>query len=276
LSTEGKINFHHYIQLIWAPFFNVYGSVHCNNILIYIQQDATLHSLFYLETALHVLGDTTTYHQDRKKLYLQHLVFVTPLLLPATVVEELWQIPGAVDTVVCTPDDGWWYHPKHVEQFPDKINCVTLNLVGYILEYWALFFTCRLLTKEENIYGHFMQYNTMDHTANLSMSAVDEVFEKQLISSDCGSLNSQSESLLLMWGMLEDRVARTARLYSKWNWKHFKTRMPMCAEKHFRRMQGLLWCWRFTLKDCALEKVLYMLCMFYCLSVIYAMYILLF
>jgi hypothetical protein len=32
-------------------------------------------------------------------------------------------------------DDRWWYHPKYVEQFPDKINCVTLHLVGYILEY---------------------------------------------------------------------------------------------------------------------------------------------
>jgi hypothetical protein len=40
----------------------------------------------------------------------------------------------AVDTVVCTPDDGW-YHPKYVEQFPDKINCVTLHFVAYILEY---------------------------------------------------------------------------------------------------------------------------------------------
>ena len=29
------------------------------------------------------------------------------------------QIPDAVDTVVCAPDDGWKYHPKHVEQFPD-------------------------------------------------------------------------------------------------------------------------------------------------------------
>jgi hypothetical protein len=27
--------------------------------------------------------------------------------------------PDAVDTVVCAPDDGWKYHPKHVEQFPD-------------------------------------------------------------------------------------------------------------------------------------------------------------
>jgi hypothetical protein len=48
------------------------------NILIYIQQDATLHSLFYLETALHVSGGIITLHQERKQLYLQHLVFVTP------------------------------------------------------------------------------------------------------------------------------------------------------------------------------------------------------
>jgi hypothetical protein len=44
-------------------------------------------------------------------------------------------MPDAVDTVVCAPDGGWWYHLKHVQQFPDKINCVTLHLVGYILEY---------------------------------------------------------------------------------------------------------------------------------------------
>jgi hypothetical protein len=38
------------------------------------------------------------------------------------------QIPDAVDTVVCAPDDGWKYHPKHEEQFTD-INCVTLQLL---------------------------------------------------------------------------------------------------------------------------------------------------
>ena len=69
--------------------FNVHGSVHGNNILIYIQQDATLHRLFYLETALHVSGGTITHHQERKQLYLQRLVFVTPLLLSAAIVEEL-------------------------------------------------------------------------------------------------------------------------------------------------------------------------------------------
>jgi hypothetical protein len=55
----------------------------------YIQQDAALHNLFYLETALHVSGGTPIHHQERKQLYLQHRVFVTPLLLPAAVVEEL-------------------------------------------------------------------------------------------------------------------------------------------------------------------------------------------
>jgi len=53
--------------------------------LINIQQEATLHSLFYLETALHVSGGATTQHQECKQLYLQHLAFVTPLLLPATI-----------------------------------------------------------------------------------------------------------------------------------------------------------------------------------------------
>jgi hypothetical protein len=79
--------------------------VHCKNILIHIQQDATLHSLFYLETALHVSVGTTTHHQERKQLYLQLPVFVTPLLLPAAIFEEL-ELPNAADTDVCAPNDG--------------------------------------------------------------------------------------------------------------------------------------------------------------------------
>jgi len=43
----------------------------------------------YLETALHVLGDASTHHQERIELYLQHLVFVTPLPLSAAIMEEL-------------------------------------------------------------------------------------------------------------------------------------------------------------------------------------------
>jgi hypothetical protein len=36
---------------------------------------------------------------------------------------------------------GTSHLPKHVEEFPDKINCVTLHLVGYILEYLFTYLT---------------------------------------------------------------------------------------------------------------------------------------
>ena len=62
--------------------------MHLKYIPIYIQQDATLRSL-YLETALRVSGGTSTHHQERIQLYLQHLAFVTPLLLSAAIVEKL-------------------------------------------------------------------------------------------------------------------------------------------------------------------------------------------
>jgi len=43
----------------------------------------------YMETALIVSDGTITHHQERIQLYLQHLVLVTPLLLPAAIMEEL-------------------------------------------------------------------------------------------------------------------------------------------------------------------------------------------
>ena len=56
----------------------------------YTSNKMQLYTIYlYLETALHVSGVTSTHHQERIQLYLQHLVFVTPLLLPAAIVEEL-------------------------------------------------------------------------------------------------------------------------------------------------------------------------------------------
>jgi len=66
--------------------------------------------------------------------YLSHCYCYLPLYRQVAV--TVWQIPDAVDTVVWAPDAGRWWHPKYVEQFPDKINCVTLHLVGYVLEYY--------------------------------------------------------------------------------------------------------------------------------------------
>ena len=119
----------------WMCKFNIHGSVHLKNIPIYIKQDAALHSLLYLEINLHVLGGTSTHHQERIQLYLQHLVFVTPLLPLAAGSSNGVTNTRCCSRVVCAPDDGWRYHPKPVEQFPDKINCVHLHLIGYILEY---------------------------------------------------------------------------------------------------------------------------------------------
>jgi hypothetical protein len=71
-------------------FNQIFCSNRENNILIYIQQNAMLHSSFYLETALHFSGGTTAHHQERKQLYLQHLVCVTPLLLSWKSLCVLW------------------------------------------------------------------------------------------------------------------------------------------------------------------------------------------
>ena len=81
-----------HVSKIWPPISETPGikKVYECDIEIYIQQDEALHSLFYLETALHVSGGTTTHHQERKQLYLQHLVFVRPLLLPAAI-SGRWQ-----------------------------------------------------------------------------------------------------------------------------------------------------------------------------------------
>ena len=101
----------------------------------------------YLETALHVSGDNITHHQERKQLYLQHLVLcsvhstlkpVPTLPRQRQVAVTAWQIPDAVDTAVCAPDGGWWYHPKHVGQFPDKINCNVASCWIYIRIFFTL------------------------------------------------------------------------------------------------------------------------------------------
>jgi hypothetical protein len=66
----------------------------------------TLHSLFYLKTALHVSGGNITHHQERKQLYLQHLVFVTPLLLPSANVTQF------ILSGNCSTCFGWYHNPS--------------------------------------------------------------------------------------------------------------------------------------------------------------------
>jgi hypothetical protein len=89
--TEYILSFFLYENKLFQFTFttNKWRNLH---ILIYILQDATLHNLFYLETILHVSSGNSTHHQELIQLCLQHLVFVTPLLLPAAIVEELERV----------------------------------------------------------------------------------------------------------------------------------------------------------------------------------------
>jgi hypothetical protein len=138
-------------------------------IVIYIQQDATLTHFIFLETALHVSSGMPTHHQERKQLYLQHLVFVAPLLLSAAIVEELelvrhpqhtqnssnsstiaaYSSNGVTNTRCCRYSclRSWWWVGIPLETcraVSKKINCVMLTLVGCILQYvYFLFLSIR-------------------------------------------------------------------------------------------------------------------------------------
>ena len=64
-----------------------------------------------------VQTDTQSAQQTANIWYLSNRYCYLPLSRQVAV--PVWQVPDAVDTVVCAPDDGLRYHPKHVEQFPD-------------------------------------------------------------------------------------------------------------------------------------------------------------
>jgi len=63
-------------------------------------------------------------------------------------------MPDAVDTVVCAPDVGWKYHPKHVERFPDKnklcnvASCWIYEYIGILLGAHPVLHISRIRVKE--------------------------------------------------------------------------------------------------------------------------------
>jgi len=68
--------------------------------------------LLYMETVLHVSGGTSTHHQERMELYLQHLVFVTRLLLPAAIAAgSSTRTPNYLVTLL--PIGSGYFRAKH-------------------------------------------------------------------------------------------------------------------------------------------------------------------
>jgi hypothetical protein len=57
----------------------------------------------YLETAQNVLGGISTHYQESIQLYPQHLVFVTPLLLSAAIVEVAYATHSTLKPVPTLP-----------------------------------------------------------------------------------------------------------------------------------------------------------------------------
>ena len=86
-------------------------------VLIYFQRDATLSQFIYFwKTVLHVSGGFFTH------------------------------------TVICAPDDGWRYHPKHVEQF-SRNKCTVKSCVS--LEIYQNEYTYGARTAEHHILDMF-------------------------------------------------------------------------------------------------------------------------
>ena len=83
---------------------------------LYIQQDATLHSLF-------ISGNCSTcfgwYPHPSSGAHTTVSTASGICHIVTAAVAAGSSNGDAVDTVVCAPDDGWQYRPKHVEQLPD-------------------------------------------------------------------------------------------------------------------------------------------------------------
>jgi len=110
--------------------------VHRWSILITVQRDATQSSLFIImQFTLHVSGVNHTHHQEYIKLYLQPPVLViffvqlppSKMATLATLEGGSCTVPESVVTVLCTPDDGCGWHPKHVDwtyRIINRLLCV--------------------------------------------------------------------------------------------------------------------------------------------------------
>jgi hypothetical protein len=86
----------------------------------------------YLKTVLHVSGGTSTHHQERIQLSTAYICHTVTAICRyrgrvGTGLSVLW--------VAYAPDNGWKYHPKYVEQFPDMNK---LCNVAYCWIYWNI------------------------------------------------------------------------------------------------------------------------------------------
>jgi hypothetical protein len=116
----------------------------------------------------------------------------------------VWQITDAVDKVVCAPDDGWKYHPKHVEQFPD-INklcdvayCWIYEYIGIILGARPILHISRIKVKTLNLYLHKWSHLPIWTCLNQTQILLTYSME-QSHSWEADPLSASQEILHILW-----------------------------------------------------------------------------
>jgi len=114
-----------------------------HSISVIVQRDATLSSLFII-SRVHSTCFGCQPHPSSKVHKTVTTASVTVHLPPSVAtwprwrgvaVQKIWPVPEAVVTVLCTPDDGCIWHPKHVEWTRRIINrllcCISLDSYWY-------------------------------------------------------------------------------------------------------------------------------------------------
>jgi len=109
------------------------------HLLIYISNKMQRYTVYFIWKLLHIFWVVpppiirSTYNCIYSIWYLSHRYCYLPLVAGSC--------NGVTNTRCCSYSCmcSWWWvgiPPEHVEQFLDIIHCVTLHLVGYILEYF--------------------------------------------------------------------------------------------------------------------------------------------
>ena len=130
--------------------FYIYGSVHRWTILIIVQRDATQSSLFII-LQVHSTWFGCQTHPSSGVHKTVTTASGTVQLFPSNVARRAWQswrevaaqntwpVPEAVVTVLCIPDDGCDWHPKHVEwtcRIMNRFLCVASRWTVIFIIFW--------------------------------------------------------------------------------------------------------------------------------------------
>ena len=128
-------------SVIPAPTFWYNPSV---PILIIVQRDATQSSLFIIlkvhstcfgcqpqpQSGVH---KTVTTVSGTVQLPPSNVAKLTWSRWKEVTAQKIWPVPEAVVTVLCTPDDGCSWHPKHIEW-----TCRIINKLLWITSRWTV------------------------------------------------------------------------------------------------------------------------------------------